>query len=178
MYCLQHGAALAQEFWQIYQNTAYVHIDGNYITKVSVKENGVVTNKEFSKNDANVYSTYNGILAYLGWETSGGYGGYGNVPNYTESQKTMWPFMNEWSQKIGQSHGIYIADPQGKNALLKNEGYLKDNIDPLYTAAKDYAESRGHTTSTNTKASGTDNTKKENLKSLFFSFSTSNFLIM
>ena len=172
-YCIEHSGAFGDEHWLIYNNILYMRIEGNYLTQVT-KEGGQTTYP-------NYLSTSNGRLAYLGYATpSTGfnstnahgdrvYGGYGGpfyisgseTLGYTESQRTMWAFINQWYSDVGQYVGVDYTDV--KNDELRGEGYGNPASDPIYADALDYANSIG-STSPNASATGTDNTNIDNIK--------------
>ncbi len=169
IYCMEHGAAFGDEHWLIYDNMLYMHIDGNYLTQIT--RDGQTTYPNF-------LSTANGRLAFLAYATpdngfngtdSNGdrlYGGYGllhivnnQTVGYTLSQRTYWPFINQWYSDVGQYVGVDYTDK-------KNNDYsynLDLNSNSLYKQANDYANNIGTLTSTS-DANGTDKTNVNNIK--------------
>ena len=118
MYCIEHSGGIAGEFWQIYQNVAYIHIDGNILKQASTLTKGDLY--------PNIYNSFNGILAYIGHATpqngftgnneygNKNYGGFGFIystngtiiRSYTESQRTIWPHMNNWYREVGSKYEV------------------------------------------------------------------------
>lgn len=173
LYCVEHSASLSDDFWHIYQNVAYMRIDGNYLTQVSK-----IGQADIYPNE---YSQYNGVLAYLGYATpetgfnglneygDRKYGGYGKIKadattgtplySYTDSQKVMWAHMNYWYETVGTKYGIDYSDEKNNDY-----NYLLTQNDPnsLYGKASQYASNVGNTTST-TQVNVKDNTNKNNI---------------
>ena len=140
-FCTQHHKKL-RSTEKVYKVEKYVHINGRAARKYGSAGSDGTKLKS---------SNYNAAMAYvfnLGE-------GYGNYPNFTDSQKTIWHYEDEWAKYLGfsdwEDYSFY------KNGDKYIEGYNKDT-NKVTVAARKYARSIGDLTVDEKK--GTTQTKK------------------
>ena len=122
-YCIQHHKALKSPYKKFVVDK-YVEIDGKTATVYSsAKDSG----KE-------VKSKYNAIVAYIFNQKQG----YGTYDDYTQGQKALWYFTNEWVDALFGDKNDYSWSGNDSISIANNSVAKK---------AKEYAANIGNTTS-------------------------------
>lgn len=144
-YCIQHHKPLRKERKEFVVDK-YVEIDGKTAT--------VYDSADSSGEE--VKSKYNAIVAYIFNQKQG----YGQSPDYTDGQKALWHYANDWVDVLFGEGNDYTWS--------KNDNVsIKDN--DVAEEAKEYASNIGNTTSKSDgkKLEMTDLTpNKDNLKKI------------
>ena len=144
-YCVQHHKTLRSATKKFVVDK-YVEIDGKTATVYG----------SASSSGKEVKSKYNAIMAYIFNEKQG----YGSVNNYTDGQKALWYYENDWANALFGSKNDYSWSGNNSISVSGNNVVAK---------AKEYTKSIGDLTS---KSDGkeltmTDKTaNKDNLKKI------------
>ena len=128
-YCVQHHKTLRSATKKFVVDK-YVEIDGK---KATVYGSTSSSGKE-EKNK------YNAIMAYIFNEKQG----YGSVNNYTNGQKALWHYENDWAEVLFGSKNDYSWSGNDSISVSGNS---------VATRAREYANSIGNLTS---KSDGSD----------------------
>lgn len=144
-YCVQHHKSLKRDKKRFVVDK-YIEIDGKTATIYGSK----------TSSGKEVKSKYNAIMAYIFNEKQG----YGSVNNYTDGQKALWYYENDWANALFGSKNDYSWSGNNSISVSGNNVVAK---------AKEYTKSIGDLTS---KSDGkeltmTDKTaNKDNLKKI------------
>ena len=144
-YCVQHHKSLKSATKRFVVDK-YIEIDGKTATIYGSK----------TSSGKEVKSKYNAIMAYIFNEKQG----YGSVNNYTDGQKALWYYENDWANALFGSKNDYSWSGNNSISVSGNNVVAK---------AKEYTKSIGDLTS---KSDGkeltmTDKTaNKDNLKKI------------
>ena len=144
-YCVQHHKTLRSATKKFVVDK-YVEIDGK---KATVYGSTSSSGKE-------VKNKYNAIMAYIFNEKQG----YGSVNNYTNGQKALWHYENDWAEVLFGSKNDYSWSGNDSISVSGNS---------VATRAREYANSIGNLTS---KSDGSDlkltdkTANKDNLKKI------------
>lgn len=144
-YCVQHHKTL-RSVTKKFVVDKYVEIDGK---KATVYGSTSSSGKE-------VKNKYNAIMAYIFNEKQG----YGSVNNYTNGQKALWHYENDWAEVLFGSKNDYSWSGNDSISVSGNS---------VATRAREYANSIGNLTS---KSDGSDlkltdkTANKDNLKKI------------
>ena len=146
LYCLGYQVLFKE--WQAYRNTKYIRIIGNTAT-------------DYTSGSAGTSVTHvnNGILAYI-LSTEGGFG-YApgemeNLEHYSETQRSIYKFINTWFATPGSSFGLGGWGHPNNNVFANNSYNI-------YNQAVQYANSIGNSTS-DSEVVANDTTNKDNIK--------------
>lgn len=144
-YCVQHHKTLRSATKRFVVDK-YVEIDGKTATVYG----------STSSSGKEVKNKYNAIMAYIFNEKQG----YGSVNNYTNGQKALWHYENDWADVLFGSKNDYSWSGNDSVSVSGNS---------VATKAREYAQSIGDLTSKsdNKKLKMEDKTpNKEKLKKI------------